>query len=80
MTDLVYYIDPAKVTRTYNGKVGCMCGCLGTYSGPNTKATKMRVSRLNKLLTTQDYDAIYVNKEWVSIERNGRNLTVYFCD
>lgn len=80
MTSLKFQVKPAAVTRAYNGKVGCMCGCLGTYSEPNTKATAMRINRLNKLLATQDYDALYVSDEWVSVERNGRNLTVYFCE
>jgi len=25
-------IDITKIVKTYNGKIGCMCGCLGKYS------------------------------------------------
>ena len=25
-------VNISRVTRVYNGKVGCMCGCLGKYS------------------------------------------------
>jgi hypothetical protein len=25
-------LDISKIVKTYNGKIGCMCGCLGYYS------------------------------------------------
>ena len=25
-------LDISKIVKVYNGKVGCMCGCLGKYS------------------------------------------------
>jgi hypothetical protein len=25
-------LDISKIVKTYSGKVGCMCGCLGKYS------------------------------------------------
>ena len=25
-------LDSSKIVKTYNGKIGCMCGCLGKYS------------------------------------------------
>jgi hypothetical protein len=25
-------VDIGKIVKTYSGKVGCMCGCLGKYS------------------------------------------------
>ena len=25
-------LDVSKIVKTYNGKIGCMCGCLGKYS------------------------------------------------
>jgi hypothetical protein len=25
-------VDISKIVKTYNGKIGCMCGCLGKYS------------------------------------------------
>ena len=25
-------LDISKITKVYNGRIGCMCGCLGKYS------------------------------------------------
>ena len=25
-------LDISNIVKTYNGKIGCMCGCLGKYS------------------------------------------------
>ena len=25
-------LDISKIVKTYNGRIGCMCGCLGKYS------------------------------------------------
>ena len=25
-------LDISKIVKTYSGKIGCMCGCLGKYS------------------------------------------------
>ena len=32
-------IDITKIVKTYNGKIGCMCGCKGTYSYTQDGAT-----------------------------------------
>ena len=32
-------LDINKIVKTYNGKIGCMCGCLGKYSYTQDGAT-----------------------------------------
>ena len=32
-------LDMSKIVKTYNGKMGCMCGCLGKYSYTQDGAT-----------------------------------------
>ena len=32
-------LDISKIVKTYNGKMGCMCGCLGKYSYTQDGAT-----------------------------------------
>jgi hypothetical protein len=32
-------IDITKIVKVYNGKIGCMCGCLGYYSYTQDGAT-----------------------------------------
>ena len=32
-------LDINKIVKTYNGKMGCMCGCLGKYSYTQDGAT-----------------------------------------
>ena len=45
---LVNTVDPATVTKTYNGLDGCACGCGGDYAGPNTTKTVRRIATLNR--------------------------------
>lgn len=37
-----------QVTRTYNGKTGCACGCGGSYADAETKAAKSRLAFINR--------------------------------
>jgi hypothetical protein len=39
-----------EVTKTYNGKDGCACGCGGTYAEAGTKAAQRRLNFINKNL------------------------------
>ena len=107
-----------KVYKTYNGKAGCMCGCLGKYSLPSAdmieegnrrsgycayseedvkpRSVKIAISKVNKALEAYGHKALFKDMgsfsvyeyslpglyfaycdEWVSIEENGRNTTVY---
>lgn len=36
-----------KTTRSYSGKPGCMCGCLGTYND-SERARKLAITQLLK--------------------------------
>jgi hypothetical protein len=33
-------LDISKIVKTYSGKIGCMCGCLGKYSYTQDGAEK----------------------------------------
>ena len=33
-------LDISKIVKVYNGKIGCMCGCLGKYSYTQDGADK----------------------------------------
>ena len=39
----------AYTKRTYRGKSGCMCGCIGTYSDKGTRTSKMRIKALSEM-------------------------------
>ncbi len=101
-----------QVTKSYNGRRGCMCGCLGTYSiqsadniddenkkcgwdaysieNVRPRAVKLAYNRVKKAVeayqdkvsdkgTYRTDDVWFCMKdEWISIEENGRNTTVYF--
>jgi hypothetical protein len=43
-------LEMKDVINTYRGKVGCACGCGGTYAEANTKASKSRLDFINKNL------------------------------
>ena len=36
------------ITKTYNGKTGCACGCGGTYAEAGTLAANKRIQFINK--------------------------------
>lgn len=42
-------IDKAKVRTTYNGRLGCACGCGGTYAQAGAAVTR-RVNLINNNL------------------------------
>lgn len=73
------------LTRSYNGKVGCMCGCNGTYR-ETKRALNMATNKIEKALRVPaaerkaagikvgvDYEAGHAY-----VEQNGRNTVVYF--
>lgn len=45
-------LDVSKITRVYNGKGGCMCGCNGKYS--TNPAHKEHVSKQRGYLVSDD--------------------------
>ena len=69
-------VKPEDVLKAYNGRVGCMCGCLGDYaynanteeyghtvpdSEVNTRRVKCRVTRVLNQLREGDYDDFSIN-------------------
>jgi hypothetical protein len=40
-------MDISNITRVYNGKIGCMCGCLGKYTA-NPKFRDSESARLGR--------------------------------
>lgn len=76
-------------TKAYNGKVGCMCGCRGTYveSGP---AMTRRVNKVQNFVGPVRPDAANLGDKvsysteafggvfYAYVEEDGRNTTVYF--
>jgi hypothetical protein len=46
------WIFQENVTRTYNGKTGCACGCAGTYTeqGEDSAKVTKRINFVNKNL------------------------------
>ena len=43
-------LEMQYVTRTYNGKNGCACGCAGSYADAGTPAAIKRLAFVNKNL------------------------------
>lgn len=42
-----------NVTRVYNGRRGCMCGCKGSYDTPESNPSRSR-NLLNRVLKNPD--------------------------
>lgn len=88
----MFNVNKAKVVRSYNGKKGCMCGCMGKYNEANTVATARRLAALMSFVGPvrpvseehKYWDAVgYSTKPFGGVcyvydDRNGRNTTVYF--
>lgn len=106
-----------KVVRSYNGKVGCACGCNGTYSlksaddiaaankacgweandesNVRPRAVAAAVRKINQAILEfgdlakpstsgngLEYSKgdvwFFACNDFISVDRNGRNSTVYF--
>ena len=64
------------VERYYNGRRGCMCGCLGTYydnDGSNDRKIKTAVNRL-----LNDPDAALQDGYILYMDTRTRTSAVYF--
>lgn len=74
-------IKKEQITRVYSGKVGCACGCQGTYSTNKSLITKIYNDylRLNKKKPFTEYgDGL--NERWVAWANSTgqRVYTIYF--
>jgi len=58
--------------RSYSGKIGCMCGCLGTYQDDPKKVMKA----FNRIIKRKDVKYDKANKAYY-YETKTRNNVVY---
>jgi hypothetical protein len=86
-------MDISNITRVYNGKVGCMCGCLGKYT-TNPKFKDSESARLGRKLYDDEVsersvkiiakkvlsnpDVVYEGN--YAFVRNNRMQVVYFTE
>lgn len=49
------HLNEKNVARVYSGKVGCMCGCRGTYYD-KPKAIKMLIRRMKEAIQLYRFD------------------------
>ena len=79
-------IDISGIDKVYNGKIGCMCGCLGKYSyneGRSQYASDINVRSVKiiakKVLTNP---AVKFEEYWAFVEDRAadKNQVVYFVD
>ena len=73
-------IDFGLFKRSYRGKCGCMCGCLGTYQDKKTAIKRVWDNMLAFAEETgaQIYDQVYNSSHWVLCEDRDRNKTYAF--
>lgn len=74
------YADTINVRTSYNGRAGCMCGCLGTYS--EEQGTIRR--RLTKIITLiKDgfeftHSSGFGDERYILAEKGDRRTAVYY--
>lgn len=67
-----------KVTRTYRGREGCMCGCRGTYRETELAAKRMIRDLLVALDEGASVEMINGSSEQiVYLDRYGRTTALY---
>lgn len=86
-------LSPERVLKTYSGRPGCACGCLGTYSvrsedPKGTSKVRRKIASMLKALNTWGEDASYmvrpatpggpIPEGFISIETENRQNTIYF--
>lgn len=79
-----------EVTKAYNGKQGCMCGCKGTYAEPDTAAAKARVRKVMNFVGPMRPDRAgcpdqagyagepFMDERYVYVQEGDRVTCVYF--
>jgi hypothetical protein len=80
MDTLIREIKLSEVTRSYNGRLGCACGCKGLYAEANAAATRLRLNVINDALqagrrvyVTELFDTVCYEYEY----GNGRVTKIY---
>ena len=79
-----------EVVKAYNGKVGCMCGCKGTYVETPGPAMTRRVNKVLNFVGPMRPNAAnfgdkasystdpFMDLRYVYVQDGDRNTTVYF--
>ena len=67
-----------QTVRTYSGKLGCMCGCQGTYND-SIKARKLAITQMlkNPNVYLQSWDSKDVDKGCLVVETDKRQRVLY---
>jgi len=86
-----YVFDIKNVSRAYNGKTGCMCGCLGNYKtakeehvSSTVEISKIAVSRRFNTVINSDETMIGIDNETNNVvyaflqTDNKRNTTLFY--
>jgi hypothetical protein len=72
-----FNLDYTDGIRSYNGKSGCMCGCIGTY-----KETESAIKRMYNKLMKLPKIGVHVKKNGVILcifdDDGNRNSVLYF--
>lgn len=77
LADVERELDAHPVSITYRGRVGCGCGCRGTYSDKLVSLTKRRNELLAWVRTGTAERVTVWSDMYVSAERNGSVITLY---
>ena len=62
-------IDKSKVIRTYSGKIGCMCGCLGNYAYPSNVTPEYEWDRVSDRSVTLAVNKINRQVDWTGDDK-----------
>lgn len=84
-TKLLCYLNslsPNDVIKTYRGREGCMCGCLGDYRDNNRRSAALCISAFKKALLADEGHDIgahkgFDNETIVYFNRDGRSTVLY---
>lgn len=76
-----------KITKAYNGKTGCMCGCRGNYVETEGRAMKQRVTKVAAFIgpmrpESNDANAYsvrgFMGEGYIATVEGDRQTVVYF--
>lgn len=71
--------DPSVVDQSYRGRIGCMCGCRGTYSYTARRASNalrdIRAAVASGATLNTGTDV--AGRRYFATDHNGRTIAVY---
>lgn len=87
---MLFGLRHVKAVKAYNGKRGCMCGCLGNYTeDQNSIAFKRRVNKVENFIgpiRPDSNDAVsystapFGGLRYFNVTEGDRTTCVYFTD